>query len=150
MKFLKEKKTKELYPLFLEFFPLFHQKVGCAFHKDCDDYKCNKNQHKTIMVIGNMGKITPTMLGKYLDLKKGSLTTLIDSLEMMSLLERDTDPNDRRKTLLKLTEEGKAYFKSKNEELETKLQHMFGALKEEELDTFINSLKNVVDTLKML
>ncbi len=147
---MSEVKLKELYPLFLEFLPLFHQKVSCAFHKNCDDYKCNKNQHKTIMVIGNMGKITPTMLGKYLDLKKGSLTSLIDSLERMNLLERDIDPHDRRKTLLKLTEEGEIYFKSKNEELEAKLQHMFEVLTEDELDTFINSLKNVVDTLKSL
>lgn len=148
MKALKEKKLKELYPLFLEFFPLFHQKIGSTCHKNDDKYKCNKNQHKTIMVIGNMGKITPTMLGKYLDLKKGSLTTLIDSLEKVNLLERDIDPRDRRKTLLKLTEEGNHYFKSRNEELEKKLHNIFDVLTEKELDKFMDSLKNVVETLK--
>ncbi|WP_352418121.1 MarR family transcriptional regulator [Proteiniborus sp.] len=145
---MKEKKLNELYPLFLEFLPLFHQKIGSELRKNNDKYKCNKNQHKTIMVIGNMGKITPTVLGKYLDLKKGSLTTLIDSLEKMNLLERHIDPNDRRKTLLQLTKEGKNYFKSRNEELEKKLQNIFMVLTEEELDEFMSSLKNVVETLK--
>lgn len=146
---LKDEKLKELYPIFLEFVPLFHQKISSFFSNNDDNkYRCNKNQHKAIMVIGNMDKVTPTMLGKYLNLKKGSLTTLIDSLEKSNLLYRNMDLHDRRKTILKLTEEGKDYFHSKNKELESQLKSMFSVLEEEELNKFIDSFNNIVKTLK--
>lgn len=145
---MEDKKIKELYPLFLEFLSLFHQKISSAFTKNTDEYKCNKNQYKTIMVLGNIGEITPTMLGRYLDLRKGSLTTLIDSLEKINLLQRDTDPHDRRKTILQLTEEGRNYFKQKNLEVDNRLQSIFSSLTEDELNKFMNSLENVVETLK--
>lgn len=148
---MKDEILKDLYPIFLEFAPLFHQKISSLFSNNDDSkYKCNKNQHKAIMVIGNISKITPTMLGKYLNLKKGSLTTLIDSLEKSNLLFRNVDPHDRRKTILRLTEEGKNYFDSKNKELENQLKSIFNVLTEEELEQFINSFNNIIETLKIV
>ncbi|MGF7058020.1 MarR family winged helix-turn-helix transcriptional regulator [Brassicibacter mesophilus] len=147
---MKEQNLKQINNLFFEFFPLFHQKLGPVFHKHNEDNKCNKNQNKAIMLIGRHNKITPSKLGKYLDLRKGSLTTLIDSLEKMNLVEREIDPSDRRKTLLHLTSQGKEYLKLRNLEFEQNLINLFDKLSEKEIEDFAYSLKQVVNTMKKI
>ncbi len=41
------------------------------------------------MIIGRNGKISPTILGKCMDMEKGSITSLVDSLENMNLVYRE-------------------------------------------------------------
>jgi len=100
------------------------------------------------MIIGKREKITPSALGKHLDMQKGSLTTLIDSLEEMNLVSRAPDPNDRRKTLLQLTKEGEDYRQLKMEEFKKNLVILFDSLPEEEIEDFAKNLENIVNTIK--
>lgn len=53
-------------------------------------------------------RMTPTALYTELVLTSGAMTNRIDGLEEMGLVERHPDPNDRRGTLIELTDEGKA------------------------------------------
>lgn len=50
---------------------------------------------------------TPTELFKSIMLSSGAMTNRLDRLESMGLIERLPDPNDRRGTLIRLTEAGK-------------------------------------------
>jgi len=147
---MKEQKFHQIPELFFDFMSLFHQKLGPAFHKQEDCFKCNKNQNKALFIIGRENKITPSQLGKRLDLRKGSLTTLLDSLENMHLVKRKTDPNDRRKTLIYLTPDGKNYLAKMNQKLYNDLSNLFNKLPEQELEDFINSLYQIVNTMKKI
>ena len=103
-------KLNQITSLFLEFYPLYQKKITSLFSKSTSDpYKCNSNQIRAIMIIGRNKNIIPTLLGKYLGLQKGSLTTLLDSLENMDLIERNSHPDDRRKLLLSLTSKGNEF-----------------------------------------
>lgn len=62
--------------------------------------------------------LTPTQLQTEMMLSSGATTYRIDLLEKRGLLERSPDPDDRRGTLVKLTEAGK---KLTNEVAETHL-----------------------------
>jgi DNA-binding MarR family transcriptional regulator len=53
-------------------------------------------------------RMTPTALYRELVLSSGAMTNRLDVLEQAGLVERQTDPNDRRGTLIELTKEGKA------------------------------------------
>ena len=148
---MKQEKIKNIHGLILEFLPLFHQKFAAVFHKNPGNrYHCSKNQNKTIMMIKKWGKITPTNLGNCLDMKKGSLTSLIDSLESMPLVRRETDHNDRRKTLLSLTEEGEAYVKVLLLELEKHLHTVFETASIESIETFEKSLDSLIEIMQQL
>ncbi|WP_440952682.1 MarR family winged helix-turn-helix transcriptional regulator [Methanococcoides sp. FTZ1] len=48
----------------------------------------------------------PSTLARFLELKKSSVTSLIDSLEKEGLVYRKDDPSDRRKVLISVTEKG--------------------------------------------
>ncbi len=95
----------------VKFVSLFHRLfTPPVFKGEINEYNCTKNQSRAIMIIGRNGKISPTILGKCMDMEKGSITSLVDSLENMNLVYRENDLEDKRKTWIQLTEEGKAYF----------------------------------------
>ena len=83
-------------------------------------------------------------------MEKGSLTTLIDSLEEKKFVIRTSDPNDRRKVLLSLTSEGIKYMKTIEEQSQKGLALMVANLDEREIDQMHDSLKILVETLKKI
>ena len=133
----------------IKFMSLFHRLFTPALKKGTDDrYNCTKNQAKAIIVIGKANKITPTILGKCMDMEKGSITTLIDSMENMNLVYRVDDPTDKRKVWIKLTEEGKQHYLKQEEKFIKKIEEIFENLSKEEMSEFSTSLKNIVEILE--
>lgn len=133
----------------IKFMSLFHRLFTPTFKKEVDDkYSCTKNQVKTIMILGKAEKITPTTLGKCMDMEKGSITTLIDSMENMNLVYRKDDLIDKRKTWIQLTKEGEAYYIKQEEKFIKQIEELFITLSEEEIDEFSESLKTIVEILE--
>lgn len=130
---------------------LLHKNFSKAFRQTGNSqYNLNKNQNKAILIIGGVGEIMPTNLGKCLDLQKGSLTSMIDALEKEGLVCRRGDPGDRRKILVSLTEKGKAYREWFTEELEMNYSEVLTRLAEEDIAIYQESLEKILDALKKL
>lgn len=148
---MKEENCKQIYNDFLEFSALFHQKISPMLNNNISiNYSCNKNQNKALMILRRRDKITPTMLGKCLDMRKGSLTTLLDSLENMNLVFREADGNDRRKMWIYLTEEGKEYVDSQMLQYEKIITQALESLGDKDVDNFSNSIKTAINIMKKL
>lgn len=148
---MKEHKIKEIEQLFLEFFPLYYQKFGAFFREhDGTGIRCTKNQKRAIMMISHREGVTSTELGQCLDMRKGSLTTLLDSLESMNLLERKPDAIDRRRVLLFLTPNGKTYFAEIMTKHEKLFRELFSKLPQQEIDQCLNALHKVVTTVRKI
>lgn len=146
---MKEKYLNEINKNLIEFTSLFHSKISKAFRKKVDgEYKCNKNQNRAIMIIGNHNSISPSTLGKYLDMRKGSLTTLVDSLAKKNLVKREVDKNDRRRYLLSLTYEGIEYMEHEKEIFKNVIKELFEKLDEKEIESFSENMNNVNETMK--
>src|SRR5699024_6026608 len=103
-----------------------------------------------LMILGRRGKLTPTMLGKCLDMKKGSLTTLLASLENKNLIYRESDKNDRRKVWIFLTTNGENYVTSQMLKYENIVKQNLDSLEDEKLEDFEGSIKSVIDKMKKL
>lgn len=147
---MNNEKAKEIYNNLFVLVSFFHRKFGASFRRGTNKYNCKKNQNKAIMIIGRYGKITPTNLGKCLDMRKGSLTTLVDSLEKLNLISRKVDKEDRRKTWLYLTEEGKLYLEEKKKEIEETVIKEFSKLSKEDIIKFYKNIKEIVDIMRKI
>ncbi|NLZ39151.1 MAG: MarR family transcriptional regulator [Firmicutes bacterium] len=147
-----DKQIEEIEQLFTEFIPLYHKKLSLIFRKDDEDmeYKCNKNQKRAILLIRKERGVILSELGRYLDLRKGSLTSLIDSLERAGLVERRLDKQDRRKTKLFLTAAGEEYYQQIMLQSKRTYYKLFSKLPKEEIEKCRNGLKDVVSVLKIL
>ncbi|MEY8303325.1 MarR family winged helix-turn-helix transcriptional regulator [Anaerosalibacter bizertensis] len=132
----------------IKFMSLFHRLFRPTFKRETDgEYKCNKNQIRAIMIIGRSDKISPSVLCEYMDMEKGSITTLIDSMEKMGLVFREDDPKDKRKIWIQLTNEGKEYFIKQEEKFISQIEELFSTIPEKEVDEFKQSLKTIVTIL---
>lgn len=141
-------RLEELHKLYFNLIPLFYKCKTFYIDKNKADDFCNKNQSMAIMIIGKAEKIMPTTLSKFINMEKGSLTTLIDSLEKKNYVIRSSDPNDRRKVLLSLTPEGIEHMKIIEEQSQKGLALMVSNLNEKEIDQMHSSLKTLVEILK--
>lgn len=148
---MKEEKIKETVKIQFEIINLFQKNFAKIFHKPGDNpYNLNKNQNRAIMIIGSIDNIMPTTLGKCLDLQKGSLTSMIDALEREGLVCRKKDPQDRRKTLISLTEKGKTYREWFIGRLEENVSEILRRLGEEDILAYKESLQIILTTLKKI
>ena len=141
---MKEETIKETVRLQFETIHLFHKNFAKTLHPIRNSqYNLNKNQNKAIIIIGAAENIMPTTLGKYLDLQKGSLTSMIDALEKDELICRKKDPEDRRKTLLVLTEKGEKYREWLIGEFEKNVSEVLKKLGEEDIVEYRKSLQTM-------
>ena len=147
-----EKETgRILNHLFFEYITLYHQKVGTVFNReDGTPPKCNKNQRKALFVIKQQKRMIQTDLGKCLDLSKGALTSLLDSLEESELIKRENDPKDRRKTWIGLTEQGEGYTNSQLKLYEAGIFEIFQRFEDEEIYCAIKNLKQLINLLEKI
>lgn len=137
--------------LLYELLPLYFEKMGMMFKKaDKLDLHCNKNQNRAIHMIKREGKITASQLGRKLDMEKGSLTTLIDSLEEMQYVTREPHATDRRKVLLALTQQGEHYFDKMITSHYKYLAEILQGQTDEEIGKFNANLQEVLGFLRRL
>jgi len=88
--------------------------------------------------------IKTSALGKLVGLESSTMTGLIDRMENAGLVKRVADPDDKRANLIVLTKEG---LKSCDQvaEISTEvLKDIFVDIREEDLSTTINVLKQVL------
>jgi len=69
----------------------------------------NRSEFITLISISDNEKKSMSELCRNVDLKSGSLTTLIDNLVGKGYVKREFDKNDRRKILVQLTTKGKNF-----------------------------------------
>ena len=142
---------KETEQLFLELFPLYYHTFGAIFRDDDGlPVRCTKNQKRVIWLIAKRQNVTSSELGRCLDMRKGSLTSLLDSLATMGLVVRKPDDNDRRRTLLYLTDAGQDYFSRMMKRHEVLFTEILSTLSPADIDRIRFGLQDVVDGLKKI
>lgn len=148
---MKDKYVDNIATLFKDIGPLFEKNFRKAFHKSEElPGECTKSQNRVISIISHRGKMIPSELGKAIDMRKGSLTPLIDGLEEKGLIIRIRGEKDRRKTWLQLTEEGEKYAKLLDEHFKQVVGIVFENATEEEKKDFEESMGTIIRILEKL
>jgi DNA-binding MarR family transcriptional regulator len=81
------------------------QNLSDAFDEAvCDALKINRTDHRVVDVIQISEPIAPGELARRVGLSPAAITTSLDRLEKRGYVERSPDPDDRRKTLLNVTQ----------------------------------------------
>jgi DNA-binding MarR family transcriptional regulator len=104
----------------------------------------SKNQPVVIKIIGMEGEIMPSTIGKYTGMEKSSLTRMVDDLEKKGMVFRKTDPEDRRKVLVSLTNKGLECYNYSNEIADELLR----LVDEKDVKDYVQSLETMVKILR--
>ncbi|GFN23738.1 MarR family winged helix-turn-helix transcriptional regulator [Thermanaeromonas sp. C210] len=143
--------AEELYRTLVRFFGLHHQKFLRAFREgESPGARLKKNQQKLIALLYCGGPATPSELSRKLDLEKGGVTTLLDSLEKAGLVARREAPADRRKQIVVLTPQGKMHMEKVMAEHQEILSNILKKLDRSEVEELIGHLRKAIEIIERL
>lgn len=109
--------------------------------KDMLTYGMNPTEFAVLEVLFSLGKQPIQIIGKKVLLASSSITYVIDQLEKKGLVERVQCEDDRRVTLVSLTDEGQELMESIFPQHTRVIKQLFDELSDEELHELGESLK---------
>jgi DNA-binding MarR family transcriptional regulator len=90
-------------------------------------------QVKAIMALSSLEPLSVGRLARRLGIAEPSASLLVDRLQAQSLAVRSTDPADRRRTLVELTDEARALVARLREVRDERLLELLGVLDDDNL-----------------
>ncbi|MBV7271501.1 MarR family transcriptional regulator [Clostridium sp. PL3] len=139
----------ELHDLLFKTMGLFHEKFIRRFCRESEKCPGLKKNHTIIIGFLYQNKIlTATEIAKMLNMEKGSLTTLIDQLQELGLVIRYEDTNDRRKSLISLTDFGRATMEDMMKVSIQRMNEILGNADTDEVLKFVDSLRYAVEFMQ--
>lgn len=112
--------------------------------------KLNKTQRKTLMYLNLEGDSPLTEIAKVMNLEKGSVTTLVDSLEKYELVTRERDPGDRRKMIVTMTPKGKEITNRMQDYMGKYVKKKMEVLSDEDLVRLTDAIDTLADIVEKL
>jgi len=92
-------------------------------------------QRVVVRCVGRYPGLTASQLAAILHLDRGSISAVLNRLEGRGLLERRTDPLDRRRVTLGLTAEGRGYDRPTEHTIEAAVEHLLQITADLDLET---------------
>ncbi len=102
----------------------------------------NASRRRIIALLNERGELTQRELQEALGIQAGSLSELVSRMEKYGVITRETDETDRRRVVLRLTDEGK---KRAAEPRPIGDDRLFGALSPEEREQLRAMLEKIID-----
>lgn len=103
----------------------------------------NRTDLTCLELVNRYGQLTAGQLAASAGLTSGGLTNVIDRLEAHGLLRRDHDPGDRRRVILRATEDGLARIAPYFHGLITASTEAFAGYSDDELTLILDFLGKV-------
>jgi DNA-binding MarR family transcriptional regulator len=108
------------------------------------DVDMSMRQVKAVFVLAVHGPISVGGLGRRLDLAEPTASLLVEELVTKTLAARETDPLDRRRTLVRLTDEGAALVDRLQQTRDENIDRWLGALGEGDLRALLQGLEAIL------
>lgn len=102
----------------------------------------------TLRRSGQPYQLSPTMLYHAMMVSSGTMTHRIDRLEQAELVERIADPNDRRGTLIQLTDKGFDLIEQTLEAHVANEHLLLSVLEQSELDALTQLLRKLLNSFE--
>lgn len=117
--------------------------VTTRMHRHLMDTGLTLSQFGVLEVLYHKGPLCQRDIGQKILKTSGNMTMVIDNLEKRGLVGREKDPTDRRRMVVRLTEEGLALIQTLFPVHAAVATETFAVLKSEELATLGRLLKKV-------
>jgi len=111
-----------------------------SFHSTARGFGINRTQERILMMCSHHENPTMQFLSRQAGLEKGSLTTVVDSLEKLGLVQRERQLEDKRSFIVRLTPEGRKKAEHIDAQLKQHLDEIIRKLPELEQIEFKQSL----------
>ena len=113
----------------------------------CSDSGLTMPQMLTLRILAEIG---PTRIGELavaLGVKAPATSALVEHLERAGLLGRESDPDDRRVSLVHITEKGSAELHSAEAERRDHMRRYVSILAEEDIRTLVRINRTLIEAM---
>ena len=100
-------------------------------------------QYRILLMLKKNPSLAQKELLNHLHIQAGSLSEILLKMEMQGLLERTKAENDKRKTVVHLTQKGLAKVEELMKEYEQENENLFSSLNDEECKILFELLKKL-------
>ncbi len=126
-------------------------KISKLYNRTANEYMASMSLAMITLNIDIINGTPSTKLGPIMGMESTSLTRSLKKLEKMDIIRRETDPFDKRKTLICLTEHGKEKREIAKQVVINFNKQIFEEIDENEIDIFFQVLKKInrsIDKIK--
>lgn len=111
------------------------------------DVEINSAQGRIMFALWQKDSVSINELAKKTQLKKSTLTSMLDRLERMGYIKRQRSKKDRRKILIKRTEKDRTMEKKYVEVSEEMTRLFYKGFSKSEIDRFEKDLERILNNL---
>lgn len=111
------------------------------------DVELNSAQGRIMFALWQKDSVSINELAKKTQLKKSTLTSMLDRLERMGYIRRQRSKKDRRKILIKRTEKDRTMEKKYVEVSEEMTRLFYKGFSKSEIDRFEKDLERILNNL---
>jgi DNA-binding MarR family transcriptional regulator len=123
------------------------QEVSDQLREQTDCCGVSLTQCHAILEIGEFDQTSITDIADFLNLDKSTLSRTIENLVKLGLVNRVTNPEDRRFMKVNLTEQGKKVYDDINNQCNNYYLEMFKLIPEEKHDQVLESFVLLIDAM---
>ena len=125
------------------------QLVGCEEGRSC--MAASRGELCLLMHLKRQSDLVlPSELSEAMSVSTARVARLLKTLEDRALIQRSIDPTDRRRIIVKLTEEGERYLEAVYARTHKRASAVIEALGAEDTEAFIRIAEKIVDVSRSL
>lgn len=123
--------------------------VGCEEGRSC--VAASRGELCLLMHLKRQSDLVlPSELSEAMSVSTARVARLLKTLEDRALIQRSIDPTDRRRIIVKLTEEGERYLEAVYARTHKRASAVIEALGAEDTEAFIRIAEKIVDVSRSL
>jgi DNA-binding MarR family transcriptional regulator len=133
----------EIIPVIMQSKRLVHNKLMQNKDQFEPEMRIIEPHIRIMMILLKEKTISMTCLGKFLMISKPNATLLVDNLVEIKLVERISDPDDRRVVHIHMTPEGYKFIENYRKKIREETKKCLTQFTDDELDSYISTLSNM-------
>ena len=137
-------RTIAAFDLMLEFTVLMAEDLAQGLER----FGLSESRVQLLWVLGALGPSTQRSLAETLHVSPRNITGLVDGLAQTGFVTREPHPDDRRATLVTLTEHGTETVHALRAGQQEAAEQLFGPMSPDELTNFLTSMSGVLQRLR--
>jgi DNA-binding MarR family transcriptional regulator len=113
----------------------------------CSESGLSASQMLTLRVLGEAGPMKISDLAMHVGVKAPAASAMVDALDKRGHIRREADVDDRRVTLVRLTDEGAAELAAVEAERREHMRRYLSVLSEDDVSALIRIHRKLIDAM---
>ena len=129
-----------------EFFEKFMTSSKCSFDKFFGGF--NKGELGALGFLSKNKEVNSKDLSEFLEVSTARVASILNSLESKNLIVRENDTDDKRKTLVNITDDGEKLTQEMKDEISKRIKYVVKEIGVDKFEEYLDLTMQIGEILK--